>query len=128
MPGSGALSQQWWPLMHNEVGTVGSIDLGYDYELWHSNRYPGGVGSLGHALSGVAIRKWGSEAARETQRLVASFCSRVLFITRMSSWKAWSALPGGAAWRRAWMQAMAQRTGELDALHSARALNAPCRT
>mmetsp|Transcript_15313 Transcript_15313/g.36050 ORF Transcript_15313/g.36050 Transcript_15313/m.36050 type:complete len:951 (-) Transcript_15313:182-3034(-) len=29
----GALSQQWWPLMHNEVGTtVGSIDLGYDYD------------------------------------------------------------------------------------------------
>lgn len=32
----GALSQQWWPLMHNEVGTtVGSIDLGYSYEPWH---------------------------------------------------------------------------------------------
>ncbi|CAK9076014.1 unnamed protein product [Durusdinium trenchii] len=29
----GALSQQWWPLKHNEKGTtVGSIDLGYEYD------------------------------------------------------------------------------------------------
>ncbi|CAE6957415.1 unnamed protein product [Symbiodinium natans] len=28
----GALSQQWWPLMHNEEGTPGSIDLGYKYD------------------------------------------------------------------------------------------------
>lgn len=28
----GALSQQWWPLKHDEHGTtVGSIDLGYKY-------------------------------------------------------------------------------------------------
>ena len=26
---AGALSQQWWPLMHNDRGTYGSIDLGY---------------------------------------------------------------------------------------------------
>eukprot|EP00439_Symbiodinium_sp_Y106_P023656 s7690_g2.t3 len=28
----GALSQQWWPLMHNAEGTPGSIDLGYKYD------------------------------------------------------------------------------------------------
>eukprot|EP00438_Fugacium_kawagutii_P008746 Skav206789 [mRNA] locus=scaffold1990:46374:51998:- [translate_table: standard] len=34
-----ALSEQWWPLMHNAEGTFGSIDLGYDYnELMKSLR------------------------------------------------------------------------------------------
>ena len=27
-----ALSQKWWPLMHNAEGTFGSIDLGYKYD------------------------------------------------------------------------------------------------
>ena len=34
-----ALSEQWWPLMHNSEGTFGSIDLGYKYdELMNSLR------------------------------------------------------------------------------------------
>lgn len=34
-----ALSEQWWPLMHNSEGTLGSIDLGYKYdELMNSLR------------------------------------------------------------------------------------------
>lgn len=34
-----ALSEQWWPLMHNAEGTFGSIDLGYKYdELMNSLR------------------------------------------------------------------------------------------
>ncbi|CAE7650656.1 ada, partial [Symbiodinium pilosum] len=28
----GALSQKWWPLIHNAEGTPGSIDLGYKYD------------------------------------------------------------------------------------------------
>lgn len=34
-----ALSERWWPLMHNAEGTFGSIDLGYKYdELMNSLR------------------------------------------------------------------------------------------
>ena len=34
-----ALSEKWWPLMHNAEGTFGSIDFGYNYdELMNSLR------------------------------------------------------------------------------------------
>lgn len=41
----GALSQQWWPLMHNSAGTYGSIDLGYSYDSLMSSLKCAGKGS-----------------------------------------------------------------------------------
>ncbi|CAK9111406.1 unnamed protein product [Durusdinium trenchii] len=81
-----ALSEKWWPLMHNAEGTFGSIDLGYKYdELMNSLRCSStgsclekGLDKLGEAdMKFILENNSASESERFTELQCALTANRV---------------------------------------------------
>ncbi|CAE7510202.1 ada [Symbiodinium natans] len=72
----GALSQQWWPLMHNAAGTFGSIDLGYSYDSLMSSLKCAGKGScldMGLADLEKEERSWGHAGSQLHSKAMSGF-------------------------------------------------------
>jgi len=75
-----ALSERWWPLMHNAEGTFGSIDLGYKYdELMNSLRCSSQSSCLEKGLDHIGKDNLKeileNQSVNEAERLTEMHCS-----------------------------------------------------